>query len=123
MPIPIANNDSKATSNFGNNAKSRAAKNASEKPTSVTIFSEYFSIRIPEGMDITPYATKNEKGKNPARPMLKSKLSIMSGISGPRMFDKKEITKKIRKISATIRLFLFMITICLQDRPAFGPGS
>jgi hypothetical protein len=74
----------------------------------VTGFSEYFSINIPEGIDMTPYATKKEKGKNPARPMLRSKLSIMSGISGPSMFVRKEMTKKMRKIRPTINVFLFM---------------
>jgi hypothetical protein len=57
---------------------------------------------------MTPYATKKEKGRNPARPMLRSKLSMMSGISGPRILVRNEITKKIKNIRRTIKLFLFM---------------
>jgi hypothetical protein len=108
IPIPIEKRENKATSKPGNKAKRRAARKASKKPPIVTVFSEYFSIRIPEGIDITPYATKNEKGRNPARPMLRSKLSIMSGMSGPRILVRNEMTKKIKKIRRTIKIFLFM---------------
>ena len=36
-------------------------------------------------------------------PRLSEKLLMMSGISGPRMFVSREIAKKIRKTSPTIR--------------------
>jgi hypothetical protein len=45
---------------------------------------------------------KKEKGRNPAIPRLKWKPSIMSGTSGPRIFVRKEMTKKINNTSPTI---------------------
>jgi len=55
-------------------------------------------------------ATKKEKGRNPARPRLRWKLSIISGTSGPSILVRNEITKKIRNTSPTIRgCFLFFM--------------
>ncbi len=79
-------------------ANTSAATNANTNPAISTVFSEYRSINIPEGMDITPYATKKENGKKPAIPILRSKLSMISGTNGPRMLVRKEITEKIKKI-------------------------
>src|SRR5688572_33066437 len=91
-------------------ANTSAAANANAKPPIKTVFSEYRSIKIPEGMDITPYATKKENGRKPAIPILKSKLSMISGTNGPSILVRKEITEKIKKISATmIRLDFIML--------------
>jgi len=62
-------------------------------------------------MDIMPYATKNENGRNPASPMLRSKLSMMSGTNGPRMFVRNEMTEKIKKMRRTISVLCFIIMI------------
>ncbi len=69
---------------------------------SITGFSLYFSINIPAGILITPYATKNEKGRKAANVKLRSKLLIISGIIGPSIFVSKEITKKIKNIRTTM---------------------
>jgi hypothetical protein len=61
-------------------------------------------------MDITPYATKKEKGKNPARPRLRSKLLMISGINGPIMFVRNDMTKKIRNMIPTVKEFF--LTSC-----------
>src|SRR5687768_10974980 len=114
--------ENNATSKPGKMANIRAARKANRKPAMVTVFSEYFSIRIPDGIDITPYATKKENGRNPARPMLRSKLSIISGMSGPRILVKNEMTKKIKKIRSTIKIFRFM-GISLISEQGFVRGS
>jgi hypothetical protein len=54
IPIPIANNESKAVRNVVKIANVRAASNASTNAAIRTVFSEYFSINIPDGIDITP---------------------------------------------------------------------
>jgi hypothetical protein len=82
-------------------AKRKEAASAMAKETTRTVFSLNFSISTPAGIDITPYAIKKEKGRNPARPKLSLKSSKMFGTSGPRMFVNNEITKKIRKTSPT----------------------
>jgi hypothetical protein len=58
---------------------------------------------MPAGIDITPYAIKNAKGNRAAKVKLKLKLCITSGLSEPNIFVMKEITKKIKKINATIK--------------------
>jgi len=55
-----------------------------------------------DGIDITPYAIKNENGRRPARRSLSLKSLINSGESGPITLVKKEITKNVSIISATI---------------------
>ena len=92
-------------------ANTSAATNANTNPAISTVFSEYRSINIPEGMDITPYATKKENGRKPAIPILKSKLSMISGTNGPSMLVKKEITEKIKKINATMTRFDFIMLL------------
>ena len=109
----MAKRDINAVWKVVNIANKSAARKARINAEIITLFSEYLSINIPEGIDITPYATKKEKGKNPAMPMLRSKLVMISGTSGPRMLVKKEITAKIKKISATIIRFGF-ISLNLQ---------
>ncbi len=108
MPMPIENREIKATWNVGTIANNKAATVARTNPAINTVFSEYFSIKIPDGIDITPYATKKEKGRKPASPILKSKLSMMSGTNGPRMLVRKEMTAKIRNISRTINVLCFI---------------
>jgi hypothetical protein len=44
-------------------------------------------------------------------PMLRSKLSMMSGTNGPSMLVRKEITEKIKKISATMIRLDFIILL------------
>jgi len=62
----------------------------------------YFSIIIPEGIDMTPYAMKKAKGKKATKVKLKLKPLIKSGIKGPIIFVKKEITKNVSRIRKTI---------------------
>jgi hypothetical protein len=111
IPIPIINKEGSATENRGNKANSSAPAKARKKAAIITNFSEYFSIRIPAGTDIIPYAMKNENGKKPAIPIPKPKLFMISGIIGPRIFVRNDMTKKISKISSTISGFLFFITV------------
>jgi hypothetical protein len=66
------------------------------------------TILIIDGIDITPYATKNEKGKKEAIVRLNPKVLIMSGTRGPIILDKKEITKNTRKIKPTNNGFFFI---------------
>jgi len=106
--MPMKNNEIRATVKVGNRAKNIAPINALENARINTGLSEYLSTRIPAGMDITPYATKKAKGRKPARPKLNLKLVIISGIMGPRIFVRNEITKKIIRISATIKGFRFI---------------
>ena len=63
-----------------------------------------YSTKNPEGIDITPYAKKNEKGKKAAIDKLKLNALIMSGTRGPMIFVKNEITKKTNKIIPTKNL-------------------
>ena len=77
-----------------------------------------YSTKNPEGIDITPYAKKNEKGRKAAMDKLKLNALIMSGTSGPMIFVKNEITKKTNKIIPTKNLLLkrkFLLTLKLQN--------
>jgi hypothetical protein len=65
-------------------------------------FSLYFSINIPEGMDITPYAIKKAKGRRAARVRLRLNPLMISGFIGPNTLVRKEMTKKVSIISPTI---------------------
>ena len=85
-------------------------KNVNKKANKSTGFALYFSFKMPEGIDITPYAIKKENGKNPANLLLNLKLSAIFGSNEPKMFVIKEITKKMAITSATIcSCFLFFI--------------
>jgi hypothetical protein len=53
---------------------------------------------IPAGIDINPYAIKNENGSIPVIVPVKEKLSLTFGLIDPRIFVRKEMAKKIRKI-------------------------
>jgi hypothetical protein len=53
---------------------------------------------IPPGIDIKPYAMKNENGSIPVIVPVNLKLSLTFGLIEPRMLVKNEIAKKIRKI-------------------------
>ena len=72
----------------------------------ITFFSPIYSTKNPEGIDITPYAKKKEKGRKAAIDKLKLNALIMSGTSGPMIFVKNEITKKTNKIIPTKKLLL-----------------
>ena len=50
-----------------------------------------YSTKNPEGIDITPYAKKNENGRKAAIDKLKLNALIMSGTRGPIIFVKNEI--------------------------------
>ena len=65
-----------------------------------------YSTKNPEGIDITPYAKKNEKGRKAAMDKLKLNVLIMSGTSGPMIFVKNEITKNTNKIIPTKNVLL-----------------
>jgi hypothetical protein len=51
---------------------------------------------------MTPYAMKKAKGKKATKVKLKLKPLIKSGIRGPIMLVKKEITKNVSRIRKTI---------------------
>jgi hypothetical protein len=53
----------------------------------------YFSDKNPAGIDIMPYAIKNENGNKPVRVRLNSKLCLTSTIMEFRIFVIKDITK------------------------------
>jgi len=53
---------------------------------------------IPAGIDINPYAIKNENGSIPVMVPVREKLSLTLGFIDPRIFVRKEMAKKIRKI-------------------------
>jgi hypothetical protein len=75
-----------------------------KKAKIITFFSPIYSTKKPEGIDITPYAKKNEKGRNAAIDKLKLNALIMSGTRGPMIFVKNEITKNTNKIIPTKNL-------------------
>jgi hypothetical protein len=58
---------------------------------------------MPEGIENTPYAMKNENGRNAAIPLLTSKSLIISGIKGPRILVRKEIIKNTNMINTTTK--------------------
>ena len=91
-----------ATRYWGKRAKLSDPSKAAKKAKIMTGFSENLSTRKPAGMDITPYAIKNAKAKNPAAVRLSWKLLMMSGTIGPRMLVSREITKKMIMISETM---------------------
>ena len=74
-----------------------------EKGITIICFSPKRSTSIPDGMDITPYAIKKAKGRNPAMVLVRLKLIFTSGSKGFSMLVKKEITAKIIKIKNTIK--------------------
>jgi hypothetical protein len=53
---------------------------------------------IPAGIDINPYAIKKENGSIPVIVPVREKLSLTLGFIDPRIFVRKEMAKKIRKI-------------------------
>jgi hypothetical protein len=72
------------------------------KAVIIIFFSPNFSMSIPEGMDITPYAMKNAKGRMATIVRLRVKPFIISGISGPIIFVRNDITKNVSMISPTM---------------------
>ena len=50
---------------------------------------------------MTPYAIKKANGSTATSVKLSLKSSIISGTSGPMIFVKNEITKKVRKMRLT----------------------
>jgi hypothetical protein len=66
---------------------------------------------IPEGIDIKAYAIKKEKGSKPVIVPLSAKLSLTFGLIEPRIFVRKEMAKKIRKIKTTRKYFLLISII------------
>ena len=87
--------------------KSPAPKNARLKAINKEIFPPKRSMIIPAGIDMMPYAKKNEK--KAANVRLSPKLSIIIGSIGPNILVTKEMTNQIHKMRSTIQLFLFMI--------------
>jgi len=101
MPQPIRNKLNKNTGKTGNNENKRAPQKARIQAKTRLFFSSYFCTIIPEGIDIKAYAMKNEKGNSPVIAPLRSKLSLTFGLIEPRILVRKEIAKKIKKISTT----------------------
>jgi len=58
---------------------------------------------IPAGTDIIPYAIKNENGRKATKVKLSLKELIISGISGPIMLVKNEMTKNVNNTKPTIK--------------------
>jgi hypothetical protein len=52
------------------------------------------STRAPAGIEISPYARKNENGRKPASARLKWKSPMMTGISGPIRLVTNEMTNQ-----------------------------
>lgn len=52
-------------------------------------------------MDMTPYAMKNANGRTATSVRLNWKSSMISGMSGPMMFVRNEMTKNVRKMRTT----------------------
>jgi hypothetical protein len=57
---------------------------------------------MPAGMDINPYAMKKAKGNKDTMVRLKSKPVMMSGMIGPMMLERNEMTKKVNKMMNTM---------------------
>ena len=97
----MAKSENMNTEKEGRPANTIEAISAKMKAVSIILFSPNFSTIKPAGIDITPYAIKNAKGKNPAMVSLKLKLDETLGFSAPKMFVKNEITKKVIKTNTT----------------------
>ena len=76
--------------------------NATTNAATIIVFSLYFCTSMLDGIDITPYAIKKANGKRPASKSLRLKSFINSGESGPMILVKKEITKNVSMMSATM---------------------
>jgi len=98
IPHPIMKSENRNTGNEGNIENNRAPEKERIQARVRLFFSRYFWISIPAGMDIKPYAIKNEKGSIPVMVPLSVKLSLTLGLIDPRILVTNEITKKIRKI-------------------------
>jgi hypothetical protein len=108
MPMPIVNSEVSAIEKLARVAKRNEPASASSHAPTSTGFAPNLSRSIPAGIDITPYAMKNENGRKLASARLNAKPLMMSGTSGPRMLVMNEITKKMRNTSNTIGKLRFM---------------
>src|ERR1700734_3610567 len=72
-------------------------------------FSPQRSTAKPAGIDITPYAMKNAKGRIAAIVSDTWKSAMMSGTNGPRIFVRKEITKNTKNTTATRNPLLLQV--------------
>jgi len=90
--------ENRNTGNEGNIENNSAPEKERIQARVRLFFSRYFCISMPAGIDIKPYAIKNEKGSIPVIVPLSVKLSLTLGLIDPRIFVTKEITKNIRKI-------------------------
>ena len=79
-----------------------APAKANENAATSMVFPPYFSTNIPEGIDMNPYAIKNANGRSETSTRLRLKLSMISGMIGPRIFERNEMTKNTARISRTI---------------------
>src|SRR5690606_5795577 len=122
----MRNKEGSATPNRGKTANSNAPTNASPNARTITRLPVYFSCSRPAGIDMMPYATKNENGKNPASPTLSEKLLMMSGMIGPRIFVRKDMTKNTRRIRMTIageRIDVFTCLSCRTDNGFYSSSK
>ena len=105
----MVNKLNKKISKIGSNAK-RVDPKKDIKNAEINIFlCPYFSNRTPAGIDINPYAMKNEKGRNPAMVSVNSKLTEALGFKAPNTLVKKEIIKKVRNTNNTAWLFRLLL--------------
>jgi hypothetical protein len=65
IPHPIINKEHKKTGNTGKSENKSAPENERIQANVRLFFSLYFCIIIPAGIDIKPYAMKNENGSMP----------------------------------------------------------
>ena len=92
-----------AISYLGKRPKSSAPIKATIKAKSITNLPPNFSVITPAGMDIKPQATKNAKGKKETNVRLSLKECIISGMSGPIILVKNEMTKNVNKTRPTMK--------------------
>src|ERR1700722_9899710 len=101
IPAPITKSEVTAIEYVGKAAKLAAPKVAATKEAPMGFFSPQRCTANPAGIDNTPYAMKNANGKIAAIVSDTWKSVMMSGINGPRIFVRKEITKNTKNTTAT----------------------
>jgi hypothetical protein len=101
IPHPIRKSEHKNTGKTGKNENRSAPHKARIHAKTRLFFSSYFCTIIPDGIDIKAYAIKNENGSSPVIVPFREKLSLTFGFIEPRIFVRKDMAKKIRKIRIT----------------------
>src|ERR1700736_883860 len=124
-PAPITKSEVTAIEYVGKAAKLIAPRVAATKEATMGFFSPQRCTAKPAGIDITPYAMKNENGRIAAIVSDTWKSGMMSGTKGPRIFVRKEMKKNTKNTPPTRNPLLpcvpartvALIVIRLHDRP------